>query len=152
MFEVFAEMSPFVFVWLVAVIVFLGVEISTVTLTSIWFAAGGLVTLLVTALAPELHLIWQLLIFVGVSVILLLCTRKICLKLLKNDNVKTNIDAIIGTIFTVKDISEEGYTYHTINGTSWRVQAIDGETLEAGRKFEICEIKGNKLIAKKVKE
>ena len=139
-------------VWGIVTALALIVEFITADLITIWFAAGGLVTLLVTALAPELHLIWQLLIFVGVSVILLLCTRKICLKLLKNDNVKTNIDAIIGTIFTVKDISEEGYTYHTINGTSWRVQAIDGETLEAGRKFEICEIKGNKLIAKKVKE
>ena len=47
MFEIFAEMSPLVFVWLVAVIVFLGVEISTVTLTSIWFAAGALAAMLV---------------------------------------------------------------------------------------------------------
>ena len=40
MLEIFAGMNQMVFVWLVAVIVFLAVEISTVTLTSIWFAVS----------------------------------------------------------------------------------------------------------------
>ena len=47
---------------------------------------------------------------------------------------------------------QENYTYHKFNGISWRVYAIDGETLEVDAEFEICEIKGNKLIAKKVKK
>lgn len=139
-------------VWGIVTAIALVIEFISADLITIWFAAGGLVTLLVVALAPKINIAWQLVIFVGVSVVLLLCTRKICLKLLKNDNVKTNIDAIIGTQFVVKDISEQGYTYHTINGTSWRVQAIEGENLEIGSKYEICEVKGNKLIAKKIKE
>ena len=139
-------------VWGIVTALALIVEFITADLITIWFAAGGLATLLVVALAPELHIVWQLVIFVGVSVVLLLCTRKICLKLLKNDNSKTNIESIVGVQFVVKDVSEEGYTYHTINGTSWRIQPIAGESLEVGKKFKICEIKGNKLIAKKVKE
>jgi membrane protein implicated in regulation of membrane protease activity len=136
-------------VWGIVTALALVIEFLTADLITIWFAAGGLITLLVVALAPELPLIWQLVIFVGVSVVLLLCTRKICLKLLNNDNVKTNIEALIGTRFTVTDI-HENYTYHKINGVSWQVFAIEGETLMIGDEVEVCEIKGNKLIAKKI--
>jgi membrane protein implicated in regulation of membrane protease activity len=135
--------------WGIVTAASLVVEFLTADLVTIWFAAGGLVTLLVVALVPEIALIWQLLIFVGVSVILLLCTRKICLKLLKNEGLKTNTDALIGIKFTVKDV-QESYTYHKINDVQWRIYAIDGESLEVGAEFEICQIVGNKLIAKKV--
>ena len=136
-------------IWGIVTALALVIEFLTADLITIWFAAGGLVTLLVVALAPELPLIWQLVIFVGVSVVLLLCTRKICLKLLHNDDVKTNSEALIGTRFTVTDIQGD-YTYCKINGVSWQVCAIEGETLEVGSEVEVCEIKGNKLIAKKV--
>lgn len=136
-------------IWGIVTAVALVVEFLTSDLITVWFAAGGLVTLLVVALAPELPIIWQLVIFVGVSVVLLLCTRKICLKLLHTDNEKTNTEALIGKTFVVEQI-EDGYTYHKFNGISWRVYAVDGETLETGAEFTICEIKGNKLIAKKV--
>lgn len=138
-------------IWGIVTAIALVVEFLTSDLITIWFAAGGLVTLLVVALAPSIHLVWQLVIFVGVSVVLLLCTRKICLKLLRNDDARTNIDALIGTKFIVDQIDGD-YTYHKINGISWQVYAVEGETLEKGCEFEICEIKGNKLIAKKVKK
>jgi membrane protein implicated in regulation of membrane protease activity len=137
--------------WGIVTAISLVVEFLTADLITIWFAAGGLVTLLIVALIPKIGLIWQLLIFVGVSVILLLCTRKICLKLLKNDDVKTNTEALIGMKFIVENI-QENYTYHKFNGVSWRIYAIDGEHLKTGAKFEICDIVGNKLIAKKCQE
>lgn len=136
-------------VWGIVTALALIVEFMTADLITIWFAAGGLVTLLVVALAPELHIIWQLAIFVGISVVLLLCTRKICLKLLNKDAVKTNTDALIGVKFTVKELQED-YTYHKINGVSWRIYAVEGEALEVGAEYEVCELKGNKLFAKKV--
>ena len=138
-------------IWGIVTAIALVVEFLTADLITVWFAAGGLVTLLVVALVPEIALVWQFVIFVGVSVVLLLCTRKICLKLLRNDNIKTNTEALIGTRFVVTEI-QENYTYHKINGVSWRVYAVEGEKLEVGKEFEICEIKGNKLIAKKIKK
>ncbi len=138
-------------IWGIVTAVSLVLEFLTADLITIWFAAGGLVTLLVVALAPSLPLIWQLVIFVGVSVILLVCTRKICLKLLQNETLKTNTDALIGTRFVVEEV-QEGYTYHKISGVSWRVYAVECETLSKGDEVEVCDIKGNKLIAKKVKK
>lgn len=136
-------------IWGIVTALALVIEFLTADLITIWFAAGGLVTLLIVALAPELPLIWQLVIFVGISVVLLLSTRKICLKLLHNNNVQTNTDSFIGKRFVVKDITDD-YTYHTINGVAWRVYAIEGQNLEVGAEFEICSVSGNKLIAKKV--
>ena len=126
------------------------VEFITADLITIWFAAGGLVTLLVVALAPGLSIIWQCVIFVLVSVGLLLCTRRICLRLLRKGGVKTNIEALIGNVFEVKNVDEQGFTYHKINGVEWRVYPIAGEQLEVNSQYEICEVKGNKLIAKKI--
>lgn len=138
-------------IWGIITAMALVIEFITADLITIWFAAGGLVTLLVVALAPNIPIIWQLVIFVGVSVLLLLCTRKICLKLLSKDDVKTNTDALMGKKFIVEDVQDD-YTYHSFNGISWRIYAIEGEQLEAGVEYEICDIKGNKLIAKKTKK
>lgn len=70
-------------IWGIVTALSLIIEFMTANLITIWFAAGGLVTLLVVGLAPQLHIIWQLIIFVGASVALLLCTRKICVKFIK---------------------------------------------------------------------
>ena len=138
-------------IWGIVTAVALISEFLTSDLITIWFAAGGLVTLLVVALAPSIPLIWQLVIFVGVSVVLLLCTRKICLKLLRADNIKTNTDALIGKRFVVENVTDN-YTYHKFSDVDWRVYAAEGETLEQGVEFEICSVIGNKLIARKVKK
>ncbi len=69
-------------IWGIVTALALIIEFLTSDLVTIWFAAGGLVTLLVVALAPELWIVWQLVIFVSVSAVLLLSTRKLCLKLL----------------------------------------------------------------------
>lgn len=136
-------------IWGIVTALALVIEFITSDLITVWFAAGGLVTLLVVSLVNDLAVIWQLVIFVGVSVVLLLCTRKICLKLLRNNDAKTNVDALIGKRFIVEDINN-GYTYQKFNGVLWSVYAVDGEALENGVEFEICEVKGNKLIAKRV--
>lgn len=72
-------------IWGIVTAISLVVEFMTSNLITIWFAAGGLVILLVVSLV-DISLIWQLVIFAGVSILLLLCARKICLKLLRNDN------------------------------------------------------------------
>ena len=71
--------------WGIVTAVSLVVEFLTSSLITIWFAAGGLITLLVVSLV-KISLIWQLVIFASVSVLLLLCARKFCLKLLQNGN------------------------------------------------------------------
>ena len=75
-------------IWGIITAISLVVEFLTSNLIAIWFAAGGLVTLLVVALAPGLHLVWQFVVFAGTAVLLLVCIRKLCLNLLNNPNDK----------------------------------------------------------------
>ena len=73
MLEILAEMSPYVIFWLVAVVIFLGVELSTVTLTSIWFAAGALAAMLVAMFNG--NLVVQVLAFLIVALGLMYATK-----------------------------------------------------------------------------
>jgi membrane protein implicated in regulation of membrane protease activity len=73
-------------VWGIVSSIALIAEFLSSHLVTIWFAVGGLTTLLVVALAPGLFIVWQILIFAGVSIILLICLRKVCLKYFNNSN------------------------------------------------------------------
>ena len=59
--------------WMIAFLVFLGVEAATTSLASIWFAGGALAAL--AAAAVGLGVKAQLIVFVLVSFILLLLVR-----------------------------------------------------------------------------
>ena len=71
-------MEFYAILWLALLIAFLVVEASTVTLISLWFAAGSLAALVATLLYAPLWL--QVLLFFAVSAGLLACLRPIVRK------------------------------------------------------------------------
>lgn len=73
-------------VWGLVTAVALMIEFLKGNLIAIWFASGGFVTLLVLALAPKIALVWQVVIFAVVSVMLLVCVRRLCVRALNNNN------------------------------------------------------------------
>ena len=79
--------------WLVVFVALVGIEVGTMALTTIWFAGGAVVALLVDA--AGLGPVWQFAAFVVVSVILLVFTRPWALKYLKPRLVKTNYEAAV---------------------------------------------------------
>ena len=66
-----AGMIPII--WLVILAVLVVIEIITLGLTTIWFAGGALAALVVSLLGGPVWL--QILLFLGVSVVLLIFTR-----------------------------------------------------------------------------
>ena len=146
-------MPNMILVWLIFTIVFIVVEMITVGLTSIWFAASSLLSLIAAALGAPFGV--QLAIFLIVSIILLLVTRT-WVKAYFNSNVeKTNADRLVGqkTIVTetVSNYDQTGKT--VIQGLEWMVRAEDDkEIIEAGSMVEVNRISGVKLIVKSVKE
>lgn len=133
-------------IWGIVTAVALVAEFFTAKLIAVWFVAGGLIDLLVVALVPNLHFTWQILIFAGVSLLLLLSTRKLCLKLLTDDKSKKYIN-LIGKRFIIDNITNN-YSYHTLDGMCWRVYTIDKSDLKIDDICEICSIGTNKLIVK----
>jgi membrane protein implicated in regulation of membrane protease activity len=143
-------MEYLVWGWLGALILFIVIEIATTSLTTIWFAGGALAAFLANVLNGPLWL--QIVLFIVVSLLLLIFTRPIMLKALKSNELKTNVDSLIGkqakVIENISNIDDTGAA--VVNGQEWTARNIvPGEVIEAGEIVEIVEISGVKLIVKK---
>lgn len=140
--EVF-NMSVATIVWLVLCVFFVIVEIATVGLVSIWFAAGALVALLVSAVIDSVLL--QLVVFAAVSLLTLVFTRPLVQKYVTPRQQPTNAELNVGkkakVIRTITPnapgrVRLEGVDWaarstETISEGSWCiVTAVDSATLE----------------------
>ena len=153
MFEIFAEMNPLVLVWLVAVIIFLGVELSTVTLTSIWFAAGALAAMLVAMFNG--NIIIQIIAFLIVAFGLLYATKPWSKKFIDTKKVSTNADRAIGAhvrvIERISNLDQTGRVMY--NGLDWTARTEDDNiVIEQGELVRVLRIAGVKLIVERVEE
>lgn len=130
-------------VWIALIIIFAAVEIITVGLTSIWFAGGALAALLCYALG--LSELWQFIIFVTVSLVLLLFTRPWALKYLKPYLIKTNYEQVIDeNVCLTENIDNiKGTGTAVYKGQEWTARAYDdNKTFEAGSIVKVKEIRG----------
>ena len=139
--------------WLVLAIVFAAVELATVGLVSIWFAAGAFAALLVAVLHG--NLILQVIVFRAVSSVLLVSTRSWAKKYLNSKIQKTNVDSVIGekTRLTerVSNLDQTGKA--VVLGQEWTARAAhDNEIIEQGELVEVVAVSGVKLIVKRFKE
>ncbi len=130
-------------VWVVLAIIFAVVEIITVGLTSIWFAGGALAALLVSALG--LNVVWQIVVFVLVSVLLLVFTRPWALKYVKPHHVKTNYESAIGkNVCLTEEVDNiKGTGTAVLSGQEWTARAYEeGKKFAAGMIVTVKEIRG----------
>lgn len=135
------------FYWLIAVAVFLIIEITTLGLTTIWFAGGALIAFLASILGAG-YLI-QFILFVVVSVILLCFTRPIALRYFNNHRARTNYESIIGQTAKVTSIIDNFNQTGSaiVGGQEWTARAEqDDDIIEPGTQVKIVAIKGVKLI------
>ena len=151
--DMFGGFDPDIILWLIVIVVFVAMELSTVTLTSIWFAAGGLAALFVAMLGG--NLIVQIIAFLVVAFGLLALTRKWSDKFLDGKKQSTNADRAIGEIVRVTErVSNLDRTGRAIvHGQDWTVRTEDDDTIiEKGELVRVLQIKGVKLIVEKVEE
>lgn len=151
--DIFSGFNPYLILWLIVIIVFVIMELSTVTLTSIWFAAGGLAALLVAML--DAHLVVQIIAFLVVAFGLLAATRSWADKFLDGKKQSTNADRAIGEEVRVTErVSNLDRTGRAIvHGQDWAVRAVDDDMIiEQGELIRVLQIKGVKLIVEKVEE
>lgn len=138
-----------VWLWASVFLVTLVVEIFTVELFSIWFTFGSFVAFFL-ALCTKLSPTIQILVFLAISLVLLICMRKICMKLLKNTKEKTNIDLVVGTtLILTKAIEEDSAGEVVVNGVVWRAVSKDGTEIAEKTKVKVVEVSGNKFVVEK---
>ena len=86
--------------WLIIAISLTVLELFTYQFVSIWFAIGGFVTAIVTAIFSDLGIGWQISIFVISSLIMLFATRPLVRKMISKSSKAqaTNLELILGKI------------------------------------------------------
>lgn len=145
--------TTYIVFWLAATIVFVLVELVTIGLTSIWFAAGALGAFVVAALGGGV--IVQAIVFILISVVLLLLTKPWARKYINSKTQKTNVAGLVGkqAILTedVDNLRQTGKA--VIGGMDWTVRSCDdAQTFKKGELVEITGISGVKLIVKKAEK
>ncbi len=136
-----------ILIWFGLIILTGIIEASTMDLTSIWFAAGALIALIVAIFSPENYIL-QIVVFIIVSVLLLLGLRPIFREYIRKNEIKTNADKLIGkTAICLKAIVDEGRGEVKIDGKIWT--AISNENINVDDKVEVLAIDGVKLVVRK---
>ncbi len=133
--------------WLGALILLVLIELGTAGLTTIWFAFGALVSLILSMIGLEIG--WQVAAFLVVSVLLLVFTRPLAMKLLKKGTLKTNVEGLVGkTIRITENVDNISATGEGMaDGNVWTVRMADDRmTMKAGELARVVAISGVKLI------
>ena len=136
--------------WLGLMIVLLVIELATMGLTTIWFAGGSLAAFIASMASAQLWL--QIILFFGVSILLLIFTRPFAVHYINKNPGRTNADSLIGkTGIVTEEISNlESQGQVQIQGQIWTARSVKEEvTMKPGEKVVVEEIRGVKLIVRR---
>ena len=153
MLELLASINWFVVLWLVVVVVFLAIELSTVTLTSIWFAAGGLIALFV-AMAGG-NFLFQMIAFLIAAFGMFFATKPWADRVINARKTSTNADRAIGeevrVLERISNLDQTGRV--VVHGQDWMARTDDDDIIiEQGELVRVLRISGVKVIVERVKE
>lgn len=140
-------MSELTIFWLIVLILSIVIEAITMGLTSIWFAGGALVSLLLSAFNVPVWI--QIVVFFVVSVVLICFTRPIAVKYFNKDRVRTNVESLIGRqAIVISEIDNlQGIGQVTVGGKQWSARnAKEEKVIPVGAVVRVCAIKGVKLM------
>ena len=137
------------YIWIIICIIMVIAEIVTLQFVSIWFAGGAVLAFIASFFLPAE---WQIGIFAGSSLILLLCTMPFIRKLKNQKHIPTNFDIDIGKdVMIIERVDKkEGTGRASLNDVNWIAEAENSEdTFEKGETAVIKDIKGARLIIAK---
>ena len=138
--------------WLAAMVVFILAEAATVTLVSIWFAAGALAAIVVALLGGGLGL--QVMTFLLVAALMLISLRSVVRKYIRPRLVRTNVDAIAGTTgFVTTPINNVAALGQVkLNGMEWSARSTDGTHIPEGTLVKVDRVEGVKVFVSLAKQ
>ena len=92
--EIFS-VSSMPYVWLAVMVLCIIIEACTVALTSVWGAISAFVLVFVSRTGMPIH--YQILLFLVLAIVLMVCTRPFAVKKLHVGKEETNAGALIGS-------------------------------------------------------
>ena len=136
----------FALFWLCLMILFIIFEANTVALMSIWFAAGALVAAVAALLNATLWV--QVLLFFGVSGVLLACLRPLVHKYIKPKIVATNVDSVIGsTGYVTAAVDNQAASGQVkLGAMEWSARSTNGDAIPEKTLVKVDRIEGVKAF------
>ena len=132
-------------IWVALTILFAVIEVLTFGLTTVWFALAALVMVFLSFL--PIPLVYQILIFLAISAVLLFFTRPVAIKKFRAGREKTNVDSLIGGhALVTRQITEFDRGEVKLNGQFWSARSHNGSTITEGTKCKVVRIEGVQAI------
>jgi membrane protein implicated in regulation of membrane protease activity len=133
-------------IWFALILVFVIIEVTTVTFMFLMLAIGGLAGLIVGLFGVPWWI--QVLVAAVVALLLLFAVRPPLLRALKRggDRTRSNVDALMGMTGTVAlDFNGKPETVKLANGETWSVKLSDSShpPLKAGDRVVVTAIDGS---------
>lgn len=143
-------------IWFLVALTLLIIELVTVQLVCIWVCLAAFVTALIAAIFPSMGIVWQIVIFVALSALLLVATRRVAKKMIENKKINqaTNVDINTGKEAVVtEEIDNLGETGAIrIGGLVWSARSTDGSVIPAGEVVIFESVQGNKAYVRRKPE
>ncbi len=134
--------------WLALAVLFLIIETTTTVLVTIWFAIGAGILIFVSFL--PIPFVYQILLFLAISIILLVLTRPILAKKLLAKKESTNVDSLVGKkALVVKTITQFEKGEIKVNGLVWSAKGDTDDTIEENSECIILRVEGVTAIVTK---
>ena len=139
-------MEFFTILWLALMVVFLVTEAATVTMVSLWFAAGSLAALAASLLHATVWL--RVVLFLAVSALLLAALRPMARKHFTPKLSKTNVDAVVGSRgYVTADIDNVSATGTVkLGAMEWTARSTAGCAIPKGTLVQVDKIEGVKAF------
>lgn len=143
-------MNMMAIIWGGVLVLMLVIEAASVQLTSIWFAAGALVSLITAIIKPEWYAV-QVVLFIVVSALSLITVRPLVKKHMKARFQPTNADKCLGKEGVVTETIDglAGTGLVRLDGNLWTARSADESVIEEGATVVADKIAGVKLIVHK---
>jgi len=134
-------------VWLGIFLGALAFEFVTADLVSIWFSLGAIPSYILSLF--NVNPVLQIVLFFIITAVLLFVTRPVVMKYFKTNEIKTNVDSVIGQ----HAICVEDILIDTIGAVKLKTQvwsAISSEPILVNERVRILDVEGVKLIVEKI--
>lgn len=136
--------------WIIVIVAALIVEAITLSLNAVWFALGGVGSLIAVSLGASVPVQWV--VFIIVSAVFMVLIRPFARRVLKPKGAATNADRILGEQAVVTQAIDNTQAQGEIKimGQYWTARSADGAPIAQGSVVRVREIVGVKAIVESV--
>lgn len=140
--------------WLVVMIVFLVLEMVTISLVSIWFVGGSLAAFLISFVVAKPWI--EVIVFLGVSLALLLLLRPIARRfsVKQRDQIRSGAQSLVGKRAIVTESIDNLHATGAVqvNGQFWSAKTADDDVKVAKDSIVLIkEVDGVRLVVEELK-